>query len=86
MAFQYSDCKINHSTKSDKVIQCSSPFCNKEFHMQCAGLKSKKQSDLNNIYFLCRSCNDFIAYSNNPVQNKLAELEIQLKMLHLVES
>jgi len=69
-------CPCEPNTKNDKqVINCSSPFCSKLFHYQCAGLKGKKVS---NIYFLCNSCNDFITYSNAPIHDKLTSLEAQV--------
>jgi len=46
--------------------------------MQCVGLKVKKVS---NLYFLCKSCNDFVNYSNAPIDDKLTRLEEQLSML-----
>ena len=55
-------------------------FCKNTFHIACAGQKGKK---LGNIYFLCNCCNEFIKYSNAPVQEKLIKLEQQITDLSL---
>ena len=41
-------CEVDtHTNKNDgQSINCASPFCTREFHLQCAGLKGKK---VNNI-------------------------------------
>jgi len=65
-------------SKGDKqAIACASPFCKSLFHLQCAGLKVKKVS---NLYFLCTACNDFINYTQKPLHDKLANLEEQIKL------
>jgi len=73
-------CLIDSITnKCDKqTISCNSPFCKRQFHIQCAGLKGKKVS---NIYFLCTACNDYLVYSNAPLQSKLEKLEGQFSEL-----
>jgi len=73
-------CLIDNITnKCDKqTISCNSPFCKRQFHIQCAGLKGKKVS---NIYFLCTACNDYLTYSNAPLQSKLEKLEGQFSEL-----
>ena len=72
---QYRLCNWTSNLFSYQTINCASPFCPRQFHLHCAGLKSKK---VNNIYFLCKSCNDFITYSNSSLQNKLTVLEKEL--------
>ena len=75
-------CTVESFTnKTDKQsITCASPFCKNTFHIACAGQKGKK---LGNIYFLCNCCNEFIKYSNAPVQEKLIKLEQQITDLSL---
>ena len=71
----------NCSVKTDTLIKCSSPFCARQFHLTCANLRGKKKSELDNIYFLCNACNEFVQFSNSSVNNKLASLEDKLVLL-----
>ena len=64
--------------KTETLIECSSPFCNRQFHLSCAKLKGKKKTELNNIYFLCNRCIEFVSFSNKSVENKLINLEEKL--------
>ena len=63
------------NTKSESFIDCSSPFCSRQFHLSCAKLKGKKKSEINNIYFLFNSCNEFIKKSSGAVESKLTCLK-----------
>jgi len=64
------------SNKGDKqTITCASPFCKSQFHLHCVGLKGKKVSSL---YFLCTACNDYINYSQAPINDRLDKLELQI--------
>jgi len=64
------------SNKGDKqTITCASPFCKSQFHLHCVGLKGKKVSSL---YFLCTACNDYINYSQAPMNDRLDKLEQQI--------
>jgi len=67
--------------KNEKLIQCSSPFCSRQFHLSCANLKGKTKSEISNLYFLCKSCHDFIQYSNSTIETKLKNLEEDVKQL-----
>jgi len=70
-----------NNQKGEKLIKCSSPFCERQFHLTCANLKGKTKAELNNIYFLCNACDDFIRYSNSRIENKLNSLEVDLKAI-----
>jgi len=59
------------------MIACASPFCEKIFHLVCAGVKSKAK-DVSKLYFVCLSCEEFISYSNSKIENKLTDIEIDL--------
>ena len=65
-------------TKAEALVDCSSPFCQRKFHLSCANLKGKKKGELNSIYFLCNVCLEFIKFSNSNVENKLNDLEAKL--------
>ena len=69
------------AAKTDTLIKCSSPFCSRQFHLTCANLKGKKKNELDNIYFLCNSCSEFVQYSNSAVTNKLSNLEDKIVLL-----
>ena len=58
--------------KSEKVIDCSSPFRQLKFHLSC---------ELNSIYFLCNACKEFIQYSNSGIEGKIINLENKMKEL-----
>jgi len=60
-----------------QMIACASPFCGKKFHLSCAGLKAK-QKELSKLYFVCRTCEEFIQYSNSKLDQKLNEIEAEL--------
>jgi len=68
-----------NNQKGEKQIKCSSPFCERQFHLTCANLKGKSKTELSNIYFLCNACNDFIRYSNSRIECKLNSLEVDLR-------
>ena len=68
-------------SKTEALVDCSSPFCHRQFHLSCANLKGKKKGELNNIYFLCNVCLEFVRFSNSNVENKLNSLEEKLGQL-----
>jgi len=65
--------------KSEKLIDCSSPFCNMHFHLTCANLKGMKKSEINNLYFLCNKCNEFVNYCNHGIALQISNLESNIK-------
>jgi len=67
--------------KSEKLINCCAPFCDLQFHLSCANLKGIKKSEINNLYFLCNKCNEFVTYSNSALQNKLDAFQNEIKTL-----
>ena len=68
-------------TKAESLVDCSSPFCQRKFHLSCANLKGKRKGELNSIYFLCNVCLEFIRFSNSNVETKLTNLEERLSDL-----
>jgi len=63
---------------NSNMISCSSPFCSKQFHLTCVGLKGKAKEDITSLYFVCLSCNEFITYSNCKIDTKLCQIESEL--------
>ena len=66
------------AAKTETQINCSSPFCQRKFHLSCANLKGTRKSEINTIYFICNVCLEFIKYSNSYLETKLSNLEGKL--------
>jgi len=69
-------CNIPDScTKIQKtIILCNSPYCNYATHIYCAGLTSiKNTKDIDETYFVCNKCKDFLSYSSQFAQTNMEE-------------
>jgi len=64
--------------ENSQFIACAAPFCKKQFHLACAGLKGKPKEEISKLYFVCLSCDDFIRYSNSKIDLRLNRIEEDL--------
>jgi len=69
-------CKVTDTcNKIQKtIILCHSPYCNYATHIYCAGLSNiRNKQDIEETYFVCNKCKDFLSYSGQFTQNKIDE-------------
>jgi len=56
------------------IILCHSPYCNYATHIYCAGLSNiRNKQDIEETYFVCNKCKDFLSYSGQFTQTKIDE-------------
>lgn len=79
-------CVISEKSKvrDKRIIMCSSPGCLKRFHAACVGQARMSDKELNELFFVCLRCEEYIKYSSQIAQKSLmAEFDSKLSALKL---
>lgn len=83
---QAEPCVINDKSKDrdKRNIACRSPGCSRQFHAACIGQARKSDKELNNLFFVCLQCEDYLKFSAQIVQKPLmTEFDSKLSALKL---
>ena len=70
--------KLSQANIDSETIICRSPFCQKVFHIACAGFRNKTKEELNSLYFVCLACDEYIKYSNSRLDQRIAKMEAKV--------
>lgn len=71
--------KFKEKPKYCRILECQSPGCEKTFHAGCIGYERKSDADLNNLYFLCTKCSDYISQTTQMIEIALNNAITKLK-------
>ena len=84
---QAEPCVLSDKSKErdKRIVVCSSPGCEKQFHAACIGQAKKSDKELSNLFFVCLRCEAYLKYSAE-IAHKLISSELDAKLTALKES
>ena len=67
---KHNNCRASESTNKlhKQKTTFNSPYCSFSTHIICAGLHKNTKQEIDNLYFVCNSCKNFLSYSGNLIQ------------------
>ena len=77
-------CVVSDKSKEreKRIISCNSPGCQKQFHVTCVGHSKTTDREMQNIFFVCTTCESYINYSAEIARKSIMnELDIKLDKL-----
>jgi hypothetical protein len=72
---------------SRRLIKCTYPSCNHQFHSKCIKFNKKTDEELHNLQFTCDACDIFLGFTVQCTLDKIVEKNIiEQKIDNLLEN